>query len=63
MKFAYKRRAKYSHQRPLNSYLLIFRSLRKIVRKRLAAITDFNRFQSISSLNVTSNTIYFINRA
>jgi len=42
MRFACKRPATCSHQRLLCNYRKIFHSLRRIVRKMLAEVTDFN---------------------
>lgn len=42
MRFAYKRPATHSRQRQLCNYRRIFHSLRRIVRKTLAEVTDFN---------------------
>ena len=42
MRFAYKRPARHSRQRQLCNYRRIFHSLRRIVRKTLAEVTDFN---------------------
>jgi len=42
MRFAYKRPATHSRQRQLYNYRRIFHSLRRIVRKTLAEVTDFN---------------------